>query len=90
MLYTKDIFSRILHAESEFGLVPFCEVLVGEMTPNLTTIKGMGSMTDSSIFLPDHNWYVSFFVPFDGIECPSCLVSQIVHSFVEVTCGADV
>ena len=50
MLYTNDIFSRILHAESEFGVVPFCEVLVGEMTPNLATIKGMGSMTDSSIF----------------------------------------
>ena len=33
---------------------------------------------------------VEFYVPFDGVEGPSYLVSQIVHSFVEVTCGADV
>ena len=30
------------------------------------------------------------YVYFDGIASPSFLVSQIVHSFVEVTCGADV
>ena len=30
------------------------------------------------------------YVNFGGIEGPSCLVSLIVHSFVEVTCGADV
>ena len=62
--------------------VPFCEFLVGERTPDLTT--------DSSIFLTDPNWDVKLYVPFDGVVGPSCLVSQIVHSFSEVTFGADI
>uniref|UniRef100_A0A8C7IRN9 methenyltetrahydrofolate cyclohydrolase n=1 Tax=Oncorhynchus kisutch TaxID=8019 RepID=A0A8C7IRN9_ONCKI len=36
---------------------------------------------ETCINIPDHNWYVKFYVPVDGIEGPSCLVSQIVHSF---------
>jgi hypothetical protein len=76
-------FCRILHAESQFFVVvPFCEFLVGEQTPDLTTKKG--KVSDSHIFLPDPNWDVQFYVPSDGIEDPSCLVSQIVHSFVKV------
>jgi hypothetical protein len=49
----------------------------------------MGSVTDASIF-SHPNWDVKCYVPFDGVEGPSCLVSQIVHSFVEVACGADI
>ena len=45
----------------------------------------MGSITDSSIFLPDPNWYVKLYVHFDGIKCPYCLI--LVHSLVEVTSG---
>ena len=48
----------------------------------------MGSITDSSIFSQILIGMLNFM--FLLIECPSCLVSQIVHSFVEVTCGADV
>jgi hypothetical protein len=40
--------------------------------------------------LPDPNWYVEFYAPFDCIEGPYCLVFQMVHSFVEITCGTDV
>ena len=65
-----------------FVFFPFCEFLVGEQNPDLTTMKG--KVTDSHIFLPEPNWDVQFYVPFDGIEDPSCLVSQIVHSFVKV------
>ena len=52
----------------------------------------MGSITDSSVFWQDPNWYVKLYVPFNGIECDDQLasVSQIVHTFVELTCGVDV
>ena len=36
----------------------------------------MISINYSSIFLPDPNWYVEFYIPFDGIEGPSCLESE--------------
>ena len=70
--------------------VPFSEFFVCEQTPDPTTIKGNGFYKWLIYFYPDPNWYVEFDVPFDGIEGPSCLVSQIVHSFVEGTCGTDV
>ena len=64
--------------------------LVAERTTDLTAMKGNGFYNWFKYFLPDPNWYVEFDVPFDGIEGSSCLVSQIIHSFVEVTCRADV
>jgi hypothetical protein len=73
-----------------FVFVPFCEFLVGERTPNLTTINGNGFYNWLEYFSTDPNGYVKFYIPFDAIEDPSCLVSQIIYSFVKVTCGADV
>ena len=51
--------------------------------------RAMGSITDSSIFSQILIVIVKFDVRFDGVEGPSCLVSQLVHSFVEVTRGTD-
>ena len=71
--------------------LPFWMFLVGERTPDLTTIRLiMGSIADSSIFSQILIGMLKFDVPFDGIEGPSCLVSLIIHSIVEVTCVADV
>jgi hypothetical protein len=46
----------------------------------------MGPITDLNIF----SQILIGMSNCDGIEGPSCLVSQIVDSFVEFTCGADV
>ena len=89
-LYVEDIFAEFCMLSLNLVFVPFCEFFVGERTPDLTTIKGNGFYNRVKYFKPNPNWYVEFYVPFDGIEGPSCLVSQIVQIFVEVTCGADV
>ena len=36
------------------------------------------------------NWDVSFDIYFYGIKCPPSLVSQVINSFVEISCGVHV
>ena len=41
-LFTEDMFAEFCMQSLNLVFVPFCEVLVGERTPDLTTIKGNG------------------------------------------------
>ena len=81
---TQRIFLQNSACSLNLVFVPFCELLVGERTPDLRTIKSNGFFNLFKWFLPDPNWYVEFDVPFDGIEGPSCLVTQIVHNKLAV------
>ena len=42
VLYTEDHFAEFRMQSHNLVFVPFCEFLVGERTPDLTTIKGNG------------------------------------------------
>jgi hypothetical protein len=41
-LYTEDILAEFCLQSLNLVFVPFCEFLVGERTPDLTTMKGKG------------------------------------------------
>lgn len=59
-------------------VVQFCKILVGDWTPNLITIK-------RNMFCNGLQIWVGMLLVYKAL-----LVSQVVHSFVEVSCDADV
>ena len=52
--------------------------------------RAIGSITDWNILSQILDWNLDYNVPFNGIECSSCFVSQLVHSHVKATCVADI
>lgn len=69
--------------------VQFCKILVGGLNSNLATIKENRFYNRVQYFEPDLNWDVQLHVPFDGLKSLYCVVSPVIQSLGEGTCGIE-
>ena len=70
-----------------------CSVLIGCLSHLANSLLESGPHTSlpyRAIGSIPSNWNFNFNVPFNGIECSSCFVSQLVHSHVKATCVGDI